>query len=218
MISVLIWFALFCCSYSVALYVYDYPDFPQNLDYSPRKASVYDLPDNASRYTIEKYVKDQILPSEYYFSLRNEYETANESSNFAEKLFLIIVPSLLLLKQIVELLKQFGILVLIVGCISTVAFLFIIGWIIRKIYTANFSIPRFPANTISLRKALNNLDDEYEVGLDIAKSNYVTKVLYWYFVYLNGYQCERPKVSFNFGKVQVAPVRSIRCKGAFFPV
>lgn len=181
MISVLIWFALFCCSYSVALYVYDYPDFPQNLDYSPRKASVYDLPDNASRYTIEKYIKDQILPSEYYFSLRNEYETANESSNFAEKLFLIIVPSLLLLKQIIVLLKQFGILMLIVGCISTVAFLFIIGWIIRKIYTSNFSIPRFPTNTISLRKALNNLDDEYEVGLDIAKSNYVTKVLYCYF-------------------------------------
>lgn len=181
MISVLIWFALFCCSYSVALYVYDYPDFPQNLDYSPRKASVFDLPDNASRFTLEKYVKDQILPSEYFFSLRNEYETDNKSSNFAVKLFLIIVPSLLLLKQIIVLLKQFGILILIVGCISTVAFLFIIGWIINKIYTANFSIPRFPTNTISLRKALNNLDDEYEVGLDIAKSNYVTKVLYSYF-------------------------------------
>lgn len=181
MISVLIWLAIFCISFLVSLYVFDEPTFHKNPPVSPQKASVYDLPDNASRYKINEYINEHIIPADDYFALRNEFDSCRDAGDIAVILFMRVIPVVLMVMSLIKMFldaKGLGFTLLI--CAAGVAVCVLLGWLLSKLYDRYWKVPEMDLDVPYLKRRLEQIDDEFGVGVPKAQANYMTLVYYSY--------------------------------------
>lgn len=179
--NILIWFCVFCCSFILSLYVFDSPTLYKNPPVSTRKASIYDLPDGASKSQINDYINDHIIPSNDFYCLRSVFEKENDSSDFVCKIFLTCIPVVLLVNSIRRhYLDEFGFGATVLICVAGVGACVLAGYILDRVYSRYWMIPEMEIDKEYIRKRLNTIEDSFHVGLEIAKENYMTAVYYSY--------------------------------------
>lgn len=176
MIAPIICLVVFCVSFFVMLYVMDRPDYFEGISVSPRKASIYDLPENTSRATVDKYINDQIIPAANYFSMRYDFDAAEDSSDVFISLFMILAPAILLLRSVFRWLAEENTSTIIGACAVSIVLCVIFALIIKKIYDTYLSVPSLKDRYDDPISYVKNTEDEFDVGFTRCCENRMTLV------------------------------------------
>lgn len=176
MLSAIVWlvaFAVYCLAVS---YIDDGPKYWEDPLAETRKASVYDLPEDVDLFTIDRYVKEHILPSERYYALRNELENRGRFSDF-----LLIFPLFMVVANIfLHFHETYGFFVTVLFCGIGVGVCWLTWWLLRQLYRKKWKVKEMYIDVSYLKWQFELLEDNFGVGIDIAKQNKVTLRYYEY--------------------------------------
>lgn len=180
MLIPIIWLLVFCASYFSQLYVMDKPQYFKSLSTSPRKASVYDLPEKASRIDIDRYIKEHIVPAELYFSMRRDYDAAEDSTDCLISLFMKVAPVVFLLRAVFKWLSEEKKATVILACAGVIAFCVVLAFTIKKLYSKFFAVPSLSNSYHDPVKYVEGIEDEFAVGNQKCCENNMTLIYFNY--------------------------------------
>lgn len=176
MLSAIVWliaFAVYCLSVS---YIDDGPKYWEDLIEETRKASVYDLPEGVDLFTIDRYVKEHILPSERYYTLRKELENAGRFSDFV-----LIFPLIMVVANIFLYFREtYGFFIAVLSCGIGIGVCCLIWWTLRRLYRKKWKVKEMYVDVSYLNWQLELLEDIFGVGIEKARQNEVTLRYYEY--------------------------------------
>lgn len=180
MLMPIIWVLIFCASFFAMLYVMDRPEYLEKDSISPRKASVYDLPEGASRIEIDRYIRSHITPAECYFSMRCDYDSAEDSADSFVSLFMMVAPVVFLLRSIFQWLSEEKKATVILACAGVVAFCVVLAFTIKKLYGKYFAVPSLRNSYHDPVKYVEGIEDEFAVGHQKCCENNMTLIYFNY--------------------------------------
>lgn len=176
MLMPIIWLLVFCASFFVQLYITDRPEYFADISIKPRKASVYDLSDDAPRSVIDKYIRSHIVPSEHYFSMRYDYDAAEDSADVFISLFMAVAPVVFLLRSVFQWLSEEKKSTVILACAGALALCVVLGFTIKKLYSIYLKLPSLRSKYHDPVKYVNGIEDEFAVGHEKCCENSITLI------------------------------------------
>lgn len=176
MLMPIFWLLIFCASFFTKLYVMDRPEYFEEISISPRKASIYDLPENASRIDVDRYIKSHIVPAEHYFSMRHDYDSAEDSGDILISLFMTVAPVVFLLRSTFQWLSDEKRSTIILACAGAIVACAVIGFTTKKIYSIYLAVPSLRDKYHDPIKYVSGIEDEFEVGHQKCCENSMTLI------------------------------------------
>lgn len=178
MISSIIWLILNCATYFLSKYCLDRITFP-NGKADPSPPSVYDLNSDASRYVIDKYTQDVIIPLSDY----KEYDRALSSSvdsGYALAFFFFEAVTLILgikhLAHYFSIALFDGVSIFISYCLAIPLFsvICLLLWkLIAHLYRRLFSIAPFADSPKDLSSQIAGSKPDYPISDRQHLNNYI---------------------------------------------